>query len=168
MRVRGLYQMHSSTPASSGERPGGSAVLHPRPLSKQACMRNSCIRGKQTDTSQCLHTHLLPRSHRRALKNALMQITYIKTSVPLGGELLSSAARSCTLKRFSVAPRTRFSSHLTCSSGAERSEPWVRKERCCLCWELRDESKWGKRGSSWSSDGGEQEGGWGEDAGPAC
>lgn len=108
MRVRGLSQTHSSTPAvisaestpaSSGERPGGSAVLHPRPLSKQACMRNSCIRGKQTDTSRCLHTHLLPRSHRRALKNALMQITYIKTSVPLGGELLSSTARSCTLKK---------------------------------------------------------------------
>lgn len=106
MRVSGRSQTHSSmgtasTPASSGERPGGSAALHPRPLSKQACMRNSCIRGKQTDTSQCLHTHLLPHSRSRALKNALMQITYIKTRVPLRGELFSSTARSCTLKRLS-------------------------------------------------------------------
>lgn len=148
MRVRGLSQTHSSmvplisaesTPASSGERPGGSAVRHRRPLSKQACMRNSCIRGKQTDTSRCLHTHLLPHSHRRALKNALMQITYIKTSVPLRGQLLPSAARSCTLKRFSVALRTRIHSqhrdaHLisrSCSSGAERRERCLGKERRC-------------------------------------
>lgn len=144
MRVSGLSQTHSSmgtasTPASSSERPGGSAVLHPRPLSKQACMRNSCIRGKQTDTSRCLHTHLLPHLHRRALKNALMQITYIKTSVPLSGWLLSSTARSCTLKRFSVALRARIDSrhidaHLisrSCSSGAERNERCLSKEGCC-------------------------------------
>lgn len=99
-----------SKPVSSSEGPGGSAVLHLRPLSKPAPMCNSCVQGKQTDMSQCLHTHLCPYSHRRTQKNALIQITYVETSVPLRAWLLSSTAHSCVHKRFSEAPCTRINS----------------------------------------------------------
>lgn len=40
-----------SKPASSNEWPGGSAIPHPRPFSKQACMWNSSVQGNQTDIS---------------------------------------------------------------------------------------------------------------------
>lgn len=168
LQVSVLSQTHSlmftviakeSKLASSSEGPGGSAVLHPRPLSKQACMCNSCVQGKQTDMSQCLHTHLCPYSHRNV--HSSKSHNWRQVFLSGLGSCQALLTRACI--KDSLRHRAHASSRSTCL--ALRCTPdlllfrcrkeWmlpcylsVSKERCChrIACVGRDVPMWRKRG----------------------